>query len=306
MAETSRGVRALLSLLMTSLLLGGSSSAARAQDPSPAEDGAAIVIGPEGMLITDLMSAVSKASGTPIVWSDQDKAVVTRRVKGPARIPVKDRAFLDTLRSLLSAQEVVLVPMGVRGAEYVYAMDARTLASQFILRVKPTWVVVNEANVEELEGKDGWFVSTVIPVENLENLRDARVALQRLVTANNIGNVQEVPAARAFVVSDFAPNVAAIWRVVRQMDVPTRTPGLKIESFRLAHAKATAVKSLLDGLYPARPAFPVPAQPGLEVAPVGPYVMADEPTNQVFVRASTPDLTAIRGVIQSVDVPPTK
>jgi type II secretory pathway component GspD/PulD (secretin) len=196
--------------------------------------------------------------------------------------------------------------MGASGGGFWYATDARVLASQFILRTKPTWVVVTEGNVAELEGRDGWFVATVIPVENLESLRDARTAMQRIVSANNIGMVQEVPAARAFVVADFAPNVAAVWRLVKQMDVPTRTPGLRIESFRLAHARAGAVKALLDGLYPPRVQVPMPQQAGVEASLGGPYVMADEPTNQVFARASAPDLTAIRAVIEALDVPPAK
>jgi type II secretory pathway component GspD/PulD (secretin) len=292
------------SFLLAALLCALPASVARAEDASLPDDASAIVVGPDGMTLTDLLTAVSKASGQTILWGDQDRMVVGRRLRGPARIPVREGRFLETLQTLLAAHEIVLAPMGGKGARYWYAMDARMISQTVATRLKPEWTVVNEGNVEELEGRDGLFVSTVIPVENLDNLRDARTALQRLVTPNNIGSIQEVPSARAFLVTDFAPNVAAMWRALKQMDVATRAPGLRIESFRLEHAEAETVKALLLGLYPPRAMVPVPVQQAADMPLGGPYVVADGATNQVFVRASVPDLTAIAAVIKSVDVAP--
>ena len=86
--------------------------------------------------------------------------------------------------------------------------------------------------------QDGLFVTTMIRVKNMDNLRDARTALQRMITQNNIGSVQELPAARAFLVTDFAPNVVAIYRTIRRMDVLPEARPLRTEFFELKHAAA--------------------------------------------------------------------
>jgi type II secretory pathway component GspD/PulD (secretin) len=293
------------SLLLAVIVAVGTASVARAGDaPAPEGDRISITFGDAGMKITDVLTATTMATGLPILWNDQDKAVTTGRVQGPRELKVPRGELFEAVRSLLVSQDVVLLPMGGDWG-YWYAMDARMLQSRMVLRMKPKWILVEEKDLADLEARDGLFVSTLIQVENMDNLRDARTALQRLVTPNNIGNVQEVPSARSLLVTDFAPNVAGMWRAVKQMDLATRAPGLRIEAFRLAHAKAETVKALLTGLYPPRAVVQVPGQQAADMPLGGPYVMADEATNQVFVRASAPDLKAIAAVIQSLDVAPT-
>ena len=168
------------------------------KNPNP--PGIADMVLPDEVLVADVLRNLSRISGKPILWSDSDKAVTSKKILGSGisfRAP-SDRIF-DTLRAVLTFQEIILIPIGTKGYEVYVAMDARTLASQFILKNKPVYVELTDAKADEIENQDGLFVATTIKVRNIDNLRDARTALQRIITQNNIGSVQEVPAARAFV-----------------------------------------------------------------------------------------------------------
>ena len=79
-------------------------------------------------------------------------------------------------------------------------------------------------------------------MEHMQDLRNARNALTRIVTGQNIGNVTEVPSAKTFVVTDFAPNVVAIYRLLKQMDVPSASASTttgETEAIKLQHGTAT-------------------------------------------------------------------
>jgi len=195
--------------------------------------------------------------------------------------------------------------MGPPHYEIYVAMDARALQSQFLLKMKAVSVDLTDANVADYETQDGLFISATIPVENLDNLRDARLAFQRMLTQNNFGSVQEVPAARAFIVTDFAPNVATIYKTVRRMDVVPAGRFVATEFFELRHANAKNVARVLEELFgERRPAAPAPApqqQPPQDGAPPEPRFSADPDSNQVVVIASEERIAAMRRVVEKID-----
>ena len=247
--------------LLGPVLLGASS--ARADDRAKGPDDFEIYLG-EDIEIKELLKAVTAKTQKPIVWSDQDKAVTGKKIQGTLSIRTPKDKLFDTIRALLTFQEIVLIPIGPKGYEVYVAMDARTLASQFILKNKPVYVELDDAKADEIENQDGLFVATNIKVKNIDNLRDARTALQRIVTANNIGNVQEVPAARSFVVTDFAPNVVAIYRLLKQMDVQPQGKTVRQQYFALNYALAEDIEPILQDLFTGkqRISAPQPNQPG--------------------------------------------
>ena len=206
-------------------------------------------------------------------------------------------------RALLVMEEVVLIPMGPPQHVFYVAMDARALQSQFLLRMKAVTVDLTDANVADYETQDGLFISATIPVQNLDKLRDARTAFQRMLTQNNFGSVQEVPAARAFVVTDFAPVVATIYRAIRRLDaVPAgRTP--KTEFFDLRHANAKNVARILDELFGERgkPAAAGSAESAGILRPSDVRVSADPDTYQVVVIATEETILAMRPIVARLD-----
>jgi len=130
--------------------------------------------------------------------------------------------------------------------------------------------------------------------------------------------VTEVPSARAFVVTDFAPNVVAIYRLLRGMDVPFEERGPEaagneeaFEAMRLKHAKAKEVADLLVAQFmanapagasapraPQQQAVEVPPRPMLRIHP-------DERLNQVLVTGMRRDVERVRAVLATIDQPAT-
>jgi len=259
----------------------------------------------EEIAVSEVLKNVSKFTGKPILWSDADKAVTTKKILGSGIVfkAAPDKIF-DTIRAVLTFQEIILIPIGAKGYEVYVAMDARTLASQFILKNKPVYVELTDAKADEIENQDGMFVATTIKVENIDNLRDARTALQRIITQNNIGSVQEVPAARAFVVTDFAPNVVAIYRLLKQMDVQPKGKKVQQKYIALQFALAEDIEPILQDLFTGKQRISnVPqGQPGSpDIVDPEPRIISDPRTNQIIVYATADDITQIAALVEHLD-----
>ncbi len=258
----------------------------------------------DSMDIAELLKVVSGKTGKPIVWSDQDKTVTGKKIQGSIDIRSPRSKLFETVRALLTFQDIVLIPIGAKGYEIYVAMDARTLSGQFILKNKPVYVDLTEEKALEIEGQDGLFVAATIKVKNLDNLRDARTALQRIITPQNIGSVQEVPAARAFVVTDFAPNVVAIYRLLREMDVQPEGKKVKQEYLTLQYALAEDIEPILQDLFTGKQRLsqPQPNQPGgSDIVDPEPRIISDARTNQIIVYATEDDIAEIRALVEHLD-----
>jgi general secretion pathway protein D len=268
-----------------------------------------IVIGDE-VTVPDLLKSVMKATAntpTPryIVWSDQDKAVTGKKIQGAQRLRAPGDKLFEMIRGLLTFQEIVLVPIGPKGYEVWVAMDARTLQNQFILKNKPVYMEINDVTAAEIENQDGLFVATTLKVHNIDNLRDARTALSRIVTGQNVGNVQEVPAARAFVVTDFAPNVVAIYRLLKQMDVEPEGKKVVQAYIELQHAYAEDIEPILQDLFTGkqRVTQAQPGQPGGgDVQDPEPRIVAEPRTNMIIVYGIEDDIVEIKALVEKLDV----
>lgn len=289
--------------LVTGLAALAGAPRARAEDAPRKE--LEILIGDE-MEVRDLLKAVTAQTRKPIVWSDQDKAVTQKKIQGSQRLRAPEDKLFEMVRGLLTFQEIVLVPVGLKGYEVWVAMDARTLQNTFILKNKPVYVEIDDKVAAELENQDGLFVATTLKVKNIDNLRDARTALSRIVTQQNVGNVQEVPAARAFVVTDFAPNVVAIYRLLKQMDVQPEGKKIVQAYLKLVHALAEDVEPILQDLFTGkqRVTQAQPGQPGGgDVLDPEPRIVAEPRSNQIIVYGIQDDIDEIRKLVEELDKP---
>jgi type II secretory pathway component GspD/PulD (secretin) len=292
-----------------------------APKPRPVPAGSAEVVLGDEISVVDVLKNLAKATGSSITWSDQDKSITYKKIRSDGAVFRVDASqVFDAVRALLANDEVVLVAYGPAASRMYRAMDARMLQSQFVVKAQPEVIEVDDAMIPTLLGQGGRYVTTTIGVTNLTELREARTALQRLITQNNIGSVQEVPAARAFVVTDFAPNVAVIYRTIRQMDVPPAAVPTA-ESKRvspvymvLKHAKASKVAFALHELFdepapaPGPRATPTPTPGAAPAAPPSPAprISSDDDGNQVIVIATAEDAATIADVVRHMDVEPSK
>jgi type II secretory pathway component GspD/PulD (secretin) len=286
--------------LALALSAGGS---ARADDPPAGADDLVLDFSKE-MRVSDLLNQASRHMGRSILWQVDDKAITGKKIGGAdsAVLRIPKRRLLSALRALLVAQEVVLIPIPAGDAPAYFAMDARSLASQYILKMKPELVEINDQTAVELSREEGLFVTATISAANLDSLRDASTALRRLVTSNNIGSVQELPDAKVFVVTDFAPNVVQIWRTIRAMDAGAARRRPQVETIRLGQARAEKLVPVLEQLTGSR-AAPAPGAPPAPDVGTRLRVAADVATNTLVVVGTAEDIALVKDVVEKLDQP---
>ncbi len=272
-------------------------------DDDKKEDDAIISLPEGGLELTELLKGLTRVHKTPIVWQEGDKSLQGKKITGAQEFRAPSSKLFELIRALLTFYELAIVPIGPKGYEVYLVMDARQTTG--ILRLKPVYVELNDANADEYQVQDGLFIATTIKVKNMDNLRDARQALTRMITQQNVGSVTEVPAARSFVVADFAPNVVAIYKLLKEMDVQPAGKKVKVAYIGLAHALAEDVEPILTELFTGRQRISqgVPNQPGGtgDVMDPEPRVMSDVRTNQIIVYAIEDDINEITDLVKHLD-----
>ena len=255
----------------------------------------------------EFLAAVRTATGYMIVWDPGDKQIRGKKIAGEVSFRGTSREVFVQARALLTFYDLVMIRVGPRATQMHLVMDARRTSS--ILKLHAEFIDVTAKNVAELDDQHGRYVTTTIPVQHMADLRNARTALSRIVTGQNIGNVTEVPDAKAFVITDFAPNVASIWRILQAMDVPATDPGRVLEAFTLSHAPANNAAEQLRALFPGTSSKRVNAPRGSAVI-VRPgdnaNFAADERAKQVVVSAMPAQMAQIRAAIKLIDRPTPK
>lgn len=271
------------------------SPVAESSEPGTVE----VLIG-DGLTTGDLLRAVSISTGWPIVWNDQDRAM-TRQLRGSARVSVPAGELFDLARDLLATQDVVLIPVGAPGRPVWFAVDIRNVSSQLALRQHAVPVLLDDDRARDLEHRTGLFVSAVI-ASPVDDLRDARAALQRLVSGNNIGSVTELTQARAILVTDFAPQAVAVYRAVQAMK-PGRAaprpddPQLDVYAFETLELRDVTLVTLQQLFAereraPAPAVGPTPTPPGAGAR--GPRVSAPGSMLRILVKGTASELALVR------------
>jgi len=262
-----------------------------------------LVIG-DGPTLGDLLKTVSVTTGRSIVWNDQDRAM-GRQFKGSTRLRLRADELFGAVRDLIATQDVVLIPVGPPDRPVWFAVDLRSAATQFVLRQYAVPVVLDDDRARDLEHRSGLFVSAVIPAP-VDDLREARTALQRLVTGNNVGAVTELPQARAFLVTDFAPQAVAVYRAIQAMKAGRGAqrpdePRLDVYAFETLELRDAAVTTLhqlfierTPAPTPAPAAVPAPAAGAGVAAARGPRVAAPGAMLRILVKGTASELALVR------------
>jgi type II secretory pathway component GspD/PulD (secretin) len=286
--------------LLAAALLGawgwGAAPRAEAEEP-PARSGAELVL-KEEVPIEDFLRALGQH--LKLSWNPQEKAI-QRKLLSNVNVSVAPGRMLEAVRRVLAPYDLVLVPMGARGEQGWWVADLRQPSMG--LGMKPEAIALDDASLATYEGQDGRFVTTAIRVRGVGLLRDARLAIQRLVTQNNIGSIGEVPGADTLIVTDFAPAVCAIYRVVRQMEASANAPAdVPARLMTLRHANAIELARVL-AVHAAPPQQNVPGQPPMPPLPERVRVTADGRTNQLVVSGGASEVEAMLVLVKGLDVP---
>ena len=289
--------RALLRGGVVGLAVLASAGGSAWADPPPEGDRGQISLASD-TTIEDFLLAVGKKLGARIAWDPSTKLIKDKRiVAGDLR--AEPGRMLSLVRGMLVPYDLALVPMGSESERWYFVMDAKQQGA--IVKLKPETIELTDRNLARYEAEDGLFVSATIRIQHLRSLRDARTALTK-VTTQNLGNVTEVPDANAFVVTDFAPNVVGIYRLIRQLDVAEPvSPGRLVP---LRHARAQTVAQLLHAHFAPPPPAPANPQqaPQAHTPPAGPRINFDARTNQLLLGGSAAEIEAALKLIEGLDV----
>ncbi len=254
------------------------------------------------MPMEEFLRTVSRMTDTQMVWNPSDKNIRGKKIIGGVNLSGDRATFFKLVRGLLTFYELVIIPVGPTDNNVMLVMDARQTSS--ILKLKPRYVVLNDGNLGTYENSDGLYITTTIEVEHMKDLRNARNALTRIVTGQNIGNVTEVPASNSFVVTDFAPNVVAIYRLLREMDKPgsgSSTTAGRTEAITLQHANAQEMAEVLGNHFRAPQAGP-PSRNATPARPSAPRITADSRTNKLLVTGTDAEIARVKSAIALLDV----
>ncbi|MHC4134550.1 MAG: secretin N-terminal domain-containing protein [Planctomycetota bacterium] len=252
--------------------------------------------------ITDFLDVISKSTGKPLLYDPNGQ-----RIRGQAlgagfthEIP-KNRVF-DTFRAILAFYELVLVPIGPRGYEIYLVIDSRS-TNNF---VKNKAVYVDYKELDRYEDQDGLYISCAIPLTHIENLTTLRTALSTMVSPAGIGRVHEVPGSNSIIIMDFAPTVAAMAKLVHQMDVQPPGKALVLEFIELAYAYADDVAEIISELVTAQRQAQVTQRRGqttVRQQTPEPRILAYEPKNALVIAATEDDFQLIKSLVERFDEP---
>jgi len=281
------------------LLLAFGAPSSYAQEAPEAEDDL-IQITPmkDGWDIEELFRTISEYTGESIVYDPASPQIRGRKIAfvGTQSVP-RDRLFA-WFQSLLSFQRLVLVPVGPAGHEQWMALDLN--APQITNR--PIFVPENE--IEDWADRDGVYIVSTITVRNLTDTSRARNAVAQLST-RQIGRINDVPGNLAFVVGDFAPVVASMYRLLKAMDIePVEYKAIPM-TYMLSWAVASEVEPILIDLLQSN----VTGRPqggrqataqGIPTKPE-PQIIADTRQDAIIVFATREDQEQIGELIRLLD-----
>lgn len=249
--------------------------------------------------VRDLLDEISKAVGRPLLYDPNGQRIRGQKVGVTINQTVpKARAF-DTFRAILAFYELTLIPVGPDGHGMWLVVDSRS-TNNFI-KNKATWVGPND--VQSYADRDGLYIACAFPLQHVRNLTTVRTALSTMVSPAGIGRVHEYSGG--VLVMDFAPTVAAISRILRQMDTEAASTAPVMETIELEHAEAPLVAATLNSML-AEPDEDrkVNAQRRASgMAPMQARVVPYEPRNALVVYASRAEADRIKQLVTSLDLP---
>jgi len=284
-------------LAALALILIASPILAQAAEEEDGEELIQITPKEGGWEIEQLFRTIAEYTGESIVYDPQAPQIARKKIEfvGTQTVPKKD--LFAWFQSLLSFQRLILVPVGPKDYEQWMALDLN--ASQITNRP----IFVPEDEIEAWADRDGVYIVSTITVKNMGDTSRARNALAQLST-RQIGRINDVPGNMSFVVADFAPVVASMYRLLRAMDKKPLEYVPVARTYPLTNAVALELEPILINLLQQRTtptvsrgrgtAQGVPSKPE-------PQIIADTRQDALIVFATPEDQDKIAEIIDLLD-----
>lgn len=250
-----------------------------------------------GWKIEELFRTIAEYTGESIVYDPAAPQIARKTIEfvGTQVVP-KDQLF-SWFQSLLSFQRIILVPVGPRDFEQWMALDLNATS----ITNRP--IFVQEDEIENWADRDGVYIVTTITVKNMGDTSRARNALAQLST-RQIGRINDVPGNLSFVVADFAPVVASMFRLLRAMDKKPLEYTPVARTYQLHHAVALELEPILINLLQQRQTTNVPrgrnTGQGAPQKPE-PQIISDTRQDAIIVFAVPEDQEKIAEIVALLD-----
>lgn len=176
---------------------------------------------PGGMKTLDLLRLLQEKTGAVVLYDTlTNQKLKTTDVEwfGTWRVPTS--RLVDAVRAVLHHENLLLVPIGLGGEGEAYFVQDQ---NNPVIKGRPVWLP--ETEVLAHEECDGLYVVTTLRVRDMVDTSRVRQALTSMTTMSaSIGRIQDVPGGRTILIGDFAPVVAAMKRVVDEINARAVPP----------------------------------------------------------------------------------
>jgi len=256
----------------------------------------------KNLKITDFLDQISRSTGKPLLYDPNNQRIRNQELGAGFSHEIPEDRVFDTFRSILAFYELTLVPIGPEGYEIYLVIDSRS-TNNF---VKNKAIYVDYKDLDKYADQDGLYISCAIPLRWIDNLTTLRTALSTMVTPAGVGRVHEVPGSQSIIIMDFAPTVAAMGRLIKQMDVPPPGKQMVLEFVELKYAYADDVADVVSELVQAQRQAVSQVQrgqPSVRSDNPEPRILAYEPKNAIVIAATEDDYKLIKGLIDRFDEP---
>jgi len=307
--------------LLLALLAGG--ALAQAQDPPTdaeaerdPDDIIPIVIQKDGIPLTDFLHHASRETGNVFIIGPKAEQVLQagrpKTVKITDTIEVRRGDYFDTFRAILKANELHVFPVGNPDQNLYMVEDLSNNASKADAKTRASFVPY-----DELMGDPSWryrteLISTVIDFKHMDAAR-AKTDLQQIVNTREMGSVTTIPEVNSIIVTEFAPTVFHVARMLKLMDQSEARFELIFEKLRLVHADPEELQPILadlleteegGGLFDGNAARTARARGGAssgEAKKPQAKIIPDSRTNSLIVYAVREDLDQIKSLVEKLD-----
>ena len=261
----------------------------------------------ESVTVGAFLAEARRVTGYDLRWNHRTKRM-SATISGPLEIRGTREQLLDATRAIIAVFDLVFMEAGTPPHQFTFIDDAR--ATNTVVRMRSRVIDVTDDNVGDLDTRTGEYVTTFIRLKHIDQIRETSATLKRLVTPSNVGFVQEIPAQRMLIVSDFAPNVASIYRLLRAIDRPKLGLPKRDATVKLNHADAEqaadVVRSHFEQLRHQPDVHPNARRVASTiVSSTRPrfQVTGDPHSCKVFLSGAEDDVASAQRMLAEIDVP---
>ena len=177
-----------------------------------------------GWPVADMLPFITSTTGRPIFYDQTNATFKQAKVDFHGTLEMTVADLFAFAQAALSYRKLVLVPIGPKLNN---GQQAWTVMDQADPNMKSRPVFLEENEVFDYAERDGLYVTTTLRVRDTVDVVRARNALSPLSTATaGIGRIQDM-GGRFLIVSDFAPVVAAMKRLLDRINMETTPSALR-------------------------------------------------------------------------------